>query len=119
MSQNHVSVGVCEGSVLENEYVERVADTGINGGGGDSEKAGLLLTSDALARMLQISKRSLIRLRSAGKLPRPVQLGRCVRWRTVEIREWIDAGCPPISIWQPTPLRQARVFRSQPKASIA
>lgn len=111
MSQNHVSVGVCEGSVLENEYVDRVVSTAIDGEGGNGSTVGLLLTSDALARMLQISKRSLMRLRSAGKLPRPVRLGRSVRWRTVEIREWVDAGCPAMSVWQPSPLRNNRVFR--------
>jgi len=63
---------------------------------------GLLLNGDALARLLQVSKRSLMRLRSAGKLPRPVQLGRSVRWRSNEIREWVDAGCPPLVIWEPT-----------------
>ncbi|MSR60318.1 MAG: DNA-binding protein [Planctomycetaceae bacterium] len=78
---------------------------------GDLAGAGLLLTSDALARLLRISKRSLMRLRSRGKLPRPIQLGRSVRWRTAEIREWVEAGCPPMSTWESTAApRRARVF---------
>lgn len=44
--------------------------------------------------MMQISERTLWRLQSAGKLPRPVRIGRSTRWRLEEIREWIERGCP-------------------------
>jgi excisionase family DNA binding protein len=75
--------------------------------------AGLLVTCDGLARLLKVSKRTLMRLRSTGKLPRPVQLGRLVRWRTAEVREWVEAGCPALSIWEPPAAgtRAGRVFR--------
>lgn len=77
------------------------------------KEAGLLLTSDGLARLLNISKRTLMRLRSVGKLPRPVQLGRLVRWRTAEVHEWVESGCPALAIWEPpvAGARAARVFR--------
>lgn len=53
-----------------------------------------LLSAQSLARRLEISVRTLWRLRSAGKLPKPVKLGGNVRWRTNDIDEWISAGCP-------------------------
>lgn len=53
----------------------------------------MLLTSEQVAGMLQISKRSLWRLRSAHEIPEPVRLGATVRWRTDEIKNWIASGC--------------------------
>jgi predicted DNA-binding transcriptional regulator AlpA len=55
-----------------------------------------LIAADALARLLDISTRGLWRLRSAGKLPKPVRLGGSVRWRLDEIRKWISDGCPAV-----------------------
>lgn len=77
----------------------------------ESSSITLLLTTESLARQLQISKRSLQRLRSAGKLPQPVNLGGSIRWRTEEIRQWVEAGCPALSIWQSTVLPEARKSR--------
>lgn len=54
----------------------------------------LLVSASTLAKMLEISKRSLWRLLSAGKLPRPVRLGGAVRWKLPEVQKWIDGGCP-------------------------
>lgn len=59
-----------------------------------------LLSAEQLAGLLQVSKRTVWRLRSAGKLPRPVQLGGSLRWRSAEIHRWIDAGCPPLKEWE-------------------
>jgi excisionase family DNA binding protein len=54
----------------------------------------LLITAAELARMLQVSTRTLWRLRSAGQLPQPVQFGGSVRWRLEEVQKWIAEGCP-------------------------
>jgi excisionase family DNA binding protein len=54
----------------------------------------LLLTAKELAAMLGISKRTLWRLLSAGKVSKPVRFGRNTRWRVAEVKEWIDLGCP-------------------------
>jgi predicted DNA-binding transcriptional regulator AlpA len=54
----------------------------------------LLITAAEFARLLQISTRTLWRLRSAGELPEPVRFGGAVRWRLEEIRKWIGDGCP-------------------------
>ena len=56
----------------------------------------LLVSADKLAEMLDISVRTLWRLRSAGKLPPALKVGGCVRWRLAEVRAWIAAGCPHV-----------------------
>ena len=54
----------------------------------------LLITAADFARLLQISTRTLWRLRSAGELPQPVRFGGAIRWRLEEVRKWIGEGCP-------------------------
>lgn len=53
-----------------------------------------LITANQLACMMQISLRTLWRLRSSGLLPEPVKLGSSTRWRLNEVRQWIAQGCP-------------------------
>ena len=57
----------------------------------------LLLSADRVAAALDISVRSLWRLRAAGQLPKPVKIGGSVRWRCEEITQWIADGCPALS----------------------
>jgi len=59
-------------------------------------KAGdqLLLSAETLAEQLELSVRTVWRLRSSGKLPKPIKVGGSVRWRSEEIDNWIAAGCP-------------------------
>ncbi|MFO0957428.1 MAG: helix-turn-helix domain-containing protein [Isosphaeraceae bacterium] len=48
---------------------------------------------DELANALGISRRTLERERSAGRLPRPdLQIGRMPLWRPETIRRWIEGG---------------------------
>ena len=54
----------------------------------------LLMTADQVAALLQISARTVWRLRSSGKLPRPVEVGGSVRWNCEQMRKWIAEGCP-------------------------
>ena len=56
----------------------------------------LLLTASQLAKTLNLSERTLWRLRSAGKLPKPVRIAGSVRWRFDEITIWIESGCPTL-----------------------
>jgi len=49
-----------------------------------------------LARQLNISTRSVWRLRDGGKLPPPMRVGRSVRWRLSDIEQWIEAGLPDV-----------------------
>ena len=59
-----------------------------------------LICAESLARMLDVSVRTLWRLRNSGKLPLPIKLGGSVRWRTSEILAWVAAGCPGLKEWE-------------------
>lgn len=60
----------------------------------------LMATVGDVARMLHVSIRQVWRLHSIGKLPNPVRLGSCVRWRVDEIRAFVEAGCPCRQKWE-------------------
>lgn len=53
-----------------------------------------LINAEELAQLMQISERTLWRLLSGGKVPKPVRIGRSTRWRLAEVTEWIERGCP-------------------------
>lgn len=53
-----------------------------------------------LAELLDLSVRTIRRLDSSGKLPRPVRIGGAVRWRMDEIDAWLAAGCPDRKQWE-------------------
>jgi prophage regulatory protein len=61
----------------------------------DSENA-LLLTAGKLAHLLNISVRTLWRLRAEDKIPAPIRVGGSVRWRMRDIEAWIAKGCPAV-----------------------
>ena len=63
-----------------------------SGTGGAMET--MLATVADIARMTRMSTRTLWRLVSAEEMPEPLRIGRSVRWRLDEIKEWISAGCP-------------------------
>lgn len=60
----------------------------------------LLLSVQDLACVLAISVRSVWRRDSAGQIPRPVRIGRSVRWPHEEITDWVRAGCPSRIEWE-------------------
>lgn len=53
-----------------------------------------LISATELAELLQVSTRTLWRLRSAGKLIKPIKIGGSTRWRLDEVENWIAEGCP-------------------------
>ena len=54
-----------------------------------------LLTADDLARVLQLSARSVRRLIDEGRCPQPVRISRrSPRWEPKAVEEWIAKGCP-------------------------
>lgn len=58
----------------------------------------LLLTTDEVAALLKVERRTVERWHSAGKIPGRVQLpGRVVRWRGADVLAWLAGGCaaPP------------------------
>ncbi len=71
-------------------------------------KDSFAITAKELAKMLTVSLRHIRRLDSAGKLPRPVRIGRCVRWPKDEICRWIEAGTPNRKKWEIIRKQQGR-----------
>lgn len=55
-----------------------------------------LLDINQVSTITGISTRTLYRLADAGKMPRPLKIGTLNRWRAEDLRDWIDAGCPPM-----------------------
>lgn len=53
-----------------------------------------LITAPEFAELLNISERTFYRLKSIGRLPKPITLGGSIRWRLSEARQWIADGCP-------------------------
>jgi predicted DNA-binding transcriptional regulator AlpA len=60
----------------------------------------LLLNSDAAAGFLGVGRATLYRLDMAGRVPRPIHLGRLRRWSRPELRRWVEAGCPARERWE-------------------
>jgi len=60
----------------------------------------VLICAETLAQRLDVSLRTLWRLRNSGKLPSPIRLGGSVRWRAAEIAAWVAAGCPCVEEWE-------------------
>lgn len=54
----------------------------------------LLATAKDVSVMMNLSVRSIWRMRNANKMPAPIRLQRAVRWNREEIRQWIADGCP-------------------------
>jgi excisionase family DNA binding protein len=59
-----------------------------------AEKPSELLDVNAVASLLGTSSRTVRRLADWGRMPRPISLGRMVRWQRSVIEEWISEGCP-------------------------
>lgn len=59
----------------------------------------LLLDAPQVAALLGIGISTLYKLNSGGRLPEPLRLGACVRWRRAEVADWIAAGCPARGRW--------------------
>ena len=60
----------------------------------NTEAAPLLISAEELAKLMHVSERTLWRLLSAGKVPKPVRIGRNTRWKLAEVTDWIERGCP-------------------------
>jgi excisionase family DNA binding protein len=55
-----------------------------------------LLTTSDLARLLVCDRRTIERMRSAGKLPKPdIKIGRMPRWKRSTIEAWLERGGKP------------------------
>jgi predicted DNA-binding transcriptional regulator AlpA len=59
----------------------------------------LLIPDTAAAGLSGVSRAHWQRLRTAGKVPPSIKLGRKVLWRKAEVIGWIQAGCPDGRTW--------------------
>ena len=62
----------------------------------DSASIDRVLDVNAIAEILGCSPSHVYRLADAGRMPRPVHIGRLVRWQQFKIKQWIDDGCPKL-----------------------
>ena len=53
-----------------------------------------LLTVKDVKTLTKLGESTIWRYVDEEKIPRPVRIGKAVRWRTSEIAAWIDNGCP-------------------------
>jgi predicted DNA-binding transcriptional regulator AlpA len=79
-------------------FVPPVADPPADGNRPTVEP--LLLSARDLAAMLRLGLRTVRSMDAAGKLPAPMRIGGCVRWKFSEILDWINAGCPSREVWE-------------------
>lgn len=59
-----------------------------------------LLSAKRVGEIMELSKRQVFRLNSAGKIPKPLKIGGSVRWNESEIFAWINSGCPDRQTWE-------------------
>lgn len=60
----------------------------------------LLVSARQAAGMCGKSLRTWRTWDAAGRIPRPVRIGRSTLWGLEELREWVAAGCPPRDQWE-------------------
>ena len=60
----------------------------------------LLLTAREAAALCGKSLRAWRSWDAAGLIPRPIRIRRSTLWRADELRQWIEAGCPPRDKWE-------------------
>ena len=65
-----------------------------------NSKDDLMMTAKEGAALLKISERAFHKRRQAGRLPKPIKIGRSTRWRREELLKWVKAGCPNQVIWE-------------------
>ncbi len=58
------------------------------------------IPASKVAELLAISERHVRKLNSEGRIPRPISLGRCVRWSVEELSRWQTAGAPVREVWE-------------------
>ena len=63
----------------------------------DAKPKTRLLTVPYVAEMCGVAPETVRRLTDRGAMPKPVRLGRAVRYRLAEIESWITDGCPDLS----------------------
>ena len=61
----------------------------------NTETTEKLLRAVDVGQILNLSKRQVFRMKSAGLICSPVKVGAgAIRWRQSDIEKWISLGCP-------------------------
>ncbi len=60
----------------------------------------IALSAEELAERLGVSLRHIRQMDSTQLLPKPIRLGRSVRWSVDEISAWMKAGAPDRRRWE-------------------
>jgi len=53
-----------------------------------------MIDVNELSTILSVSKRTIWRMVSNGKLVEPIRIGGSIRWKLSDIETWISQGCP-------------------------
>lgn len=59
-----------------------------------------LLSTEAVAQILSLSKRTIHRLNSSGLIIKPLRISGSLRYVQSELMAWIQAGMPSRSEWE-------------------
>ena len=70
-----------------------------------AEQSPAVWTAKQVAAHLNISVRQVWRLNSTERLPKPVRIGSCVRFRTRDIINYVDMRCPDRETFEANQLR--------------
>jgi len=60
----------------------------------------LLLKASEASALCNTSVRTWRTWDAAGRIPRPIHIGRSVFWRPEELKAWVAAGCPDRQTWE-------------------
>lgn len=64
---------------------------------------GLLVGTREAAKLLNVSGRTLWRMYNSGEMPKPIRIGRAIRWGYAELQAWVDSKCPAMDRWKYDP----------------
>jgi predicted DNA-binding transcriptional regulator AlpA len=78
---------------------------------GNSSSEQLLLTAYEAAGICSVSVRNWRIWDSAGKVPRPIRIGRARLWRLAELHAWVAASCPRREAWENMQLNAVLHYR--------
>ncbi len=64
-----------------------------------AEELALLIDTKQVAKLLNVSDRTVFGMNKDGRMPRSVKIGSAVRWNREELQAWVNAGCPRRDDW--------------------
>jgi predicted DNA-binding transcriptional regulator AlpA len=65
------------------------------GGRDEPQEYGLLVDTRAASKLLGVSPRKIFDMKTNGRMPKAMKVGRVVRWSHQQLVDWVNAGCPP------------------------